>query len=83
MNISRPTFHRILARAHKKLAEALFYGKALAIGGGNVALPKCEECEIKCVDNPYAGKVCKRMLTENIVNTAPIGREKPSAVVKE
>ncbi len=35
MNISRPTFQRILSSARKKLADALLNGKAIKIEGGN------------------------------------------------
>ena len=35
MNISRPTFQRILASARKKTADALLNGKAIRIDGGN------------------------------------------------
>ena len=38
MRISRPTFHRILEAARKKLADALINGKAIQIGGGNFEL---------------------------------------------
>ena len=41
MNISRPTFHRVLNSAHQKIAEALFSGKAIKIGGGNFEVPPC------------------------------------------
>ncbi len=34
MNISQPTFHRLLEIARKKIAEALVTGKALRIEGG-------------------------------------------------
>lgn len=34
MNISRPTFHRILGKARRKLASALLNGKAIRIEGG-------------------------------------------------
>jgi predicted DNA-binding protein (UPF0251 family) len=34
MKISRPTFHRILASARKKIADALLNGKAIRIEGG-------------------------------------------------
>jgi len=34
MNVSQPTFSRILDSAHKKIAEALVKGKALRIEGG-------------------------------------------------
>jgi predicted DNA-binding protein (UPF0251 family) len=35
MNISRQTFGRIVESAHKKIADALVNGKALAIEGGS------------------------------------------------
>ena len=35
MNISRPTFQRVLGSARKKIAEALLTGKAIRIEGGN------------------------------------------------
>lgn len=41
MNISRPTFHRVLNSARYKIAEALFSGKAIRIDGGNFNIPPC------------------------------------------
>ena len=38
MHISRPTFHRILESARKKVADALINGKAIQIEGGNFEL---------------------------------------------
>ncbi len=38
MNISRQTFGRIIDSAHKKIADALVNGKALAIEGGQYKL---------------------------------------------
>lgn len=35
MNISRPTFQRVLASARQKIADALLHGKAIRIEGGN------------------------------------------------
>ena len=35
MNISRPTFQRVLASARQKVADALLNGKAIRIEGGN------------------------------------------------
>jgi len=40
MRISRPTFHRLLEVARKKLADALINGKAIQIEGGNFELPQ-------------------------------------------
>ena len=62
MNISRPTFHRILNSARKKLADALLNGKAIRIAGGNFLMAtsyfRCidgHEWEVpfeKMIDNP-------------------------------
>jgi uncharacterized protein len=38
MNVSRQTFGRIIAEAHKKIADVLVNGKALKIEGGDVAI---------------------------------------------
>jgi hypothetical protein len=35
MNISRPTFQRILSSARKKISNAILNGKAIRIDGGN------------------------------------------------
>ena len=35
MNISRPTFQRVLASARQKIADAMLNGKAIRIEGGN------------------------------------------------
>jgi predicted DNA-binding protein (UPF0251 family) len=40
MRISRPTFHRVLQSARRKLADVLVNGKALRIEGGNFAFPR-------------------------------------------
>ena len=52
MNISRPTFHRVLNSAHHKIAEALFGGKAIRIGGGNFEIPPCH---FKCINGYMSG----------------------------
>ena len=39
MNVSQPTFHRILLEARKKLADALVSGKAIKIEGGIYKMP--------------------------------------------
>jgi uncharacterized protein len=41
MNISRPTFQRVLTSARKKIAEALIQGKAIKIEGGSFEIPAC------------------------------------------
>jgi predicted DNA-binding protein (UPF0251 family) len=50
MNISRPTFTRIIESARKKVAEVLLKGKALKLEGGNVTLANmrhfcCSDCQ--------------------------------------
>lgn len=48
MNISRQTFGRIIANAHKKIADAIVNGKALKIEGGNFIMVnrkfECFDC---------------------------------------
>ena len=38
MNISQPTFHRLVLSARKKIADAIINGKAIRIEGGNYKL---------------------------------------------
>jgi len=42
MDISQPTFHRILTEAHRKIAEAFVEGKAIRIEGGSYVLAECK-----------------------------------------
>jgi len=47
MNVSRPTFQRVLTSARKKAAEALTCGKAIKFAGGDYRLVRpghCPEC---------------------------------------
>lgn len=48
MNISRPTFSRLIEKARKKMADFIISGKALHIQGGNVHfrknILKCTHC---------------------------------------
>jgi len=39
MNISQPTFHRLITSARKKIADALVNGKAIRIEGGRYKMP--------------------------------------------
>ena len=41
MVISRPTFHRILTKAHAKIAQFLWQAKSLRIEGGNYRVKPC------------------------------------------
>ena len=40
MNISQPTFHRLLSSASGKITDAVVNGKALRIEGGNITVPE-------------------------------------------
>ncbi|MBU0486293.1 MAG: DUF134 domain-containing protein [Proteobacteria bacterium] len=42
MNVSRQTFGRIIAEAHRKLADVLVHGKSLRIQGGSVVVEGAE-----------------------------------------
>jgi uncharacterized protein len=45
MNVSRPTFQRVLSSARQKMADALLNGKAIRIEGGNFQIaPKKFRC---------------------------------------
>lgn len=46
MNVSRPTFTRIIDAAHRKLADALVHGKALRIEGGPVQIGRRRCCRM-------------------------------------
>jgi uncharacterized protein len=46
MHVSRPTFGRILERAHGAVARALLEGKALVIAGGTVT--SSPRCRVRC-----------------------------------
>ena len=48
MNISRPTFQRILAIARQKIAGALLNGKAIRIEGGNFEI---SPLHLRCANN--------------------------------
>ena len=56
MQVSRPTFQRILASARKKVAEALLEGKAIRIEGGDFKMadsaPACEKAADRHEDSP-------------------------------
>jgi hypothetical protein len=63
MSVSRPTFGRILASAHRKVAEALAHGKTLRIEGGTIRMerqrsPRCE-CP-RCRRTEDVGEACEK-----------------------
>lgn len=53
MDVSQPTFHRLILSAHKKIADAIVNGKALKIDGGSInigedVLPPCGHWRDRC-----------------------------------
>ncbi len=50
MQVSRPTFHRILMLARSKIADSLVAGKAIRIAGGNFTR---NICQVVCLDCGY------------------------------
>lgn len=61
MQVSRPTFQRILEAARRKVAEALVQGKAIRVEGGHFRLDAqglhCPSCGHEFVQNPAAETV--------------------------
>jgi predicted DNA-binding protein (UPF0251 family) len=51
MNVSRPTFSRIIESAHRKAADALVHGKALRIEGGPVHREGRRCCRLHDAEN--------------------------------
>lgn len=47
MEVSRPTFHRIVNKAHQKIAKALWLGQALRIDGGNFRIANCPQARMR------------------------------------
>jgi predicted DNA-binding protein (UPF0251 family) len=50
MNISQPTFHRLLLSARKKIADALVNGKAIKIEDGIYKMVGLPKRKFKCYD---------------------------------
>ena len=81
MNISRPTFQRVLASGRKKIAEALLNGKAIRIEGGSFEMAfsrfKClngHEWEVPfetMISTPP--RLCPRCDTPSIEPLSPAG----------
>ena len=75
MNISRPTFARLIEGARKKLVEFLITGKKLSISGGNVHFKnnvyKCLDCEqmfVKSINDIVS--VCPSCNSHNVASLA-------------
>ncbi|NLL89645.1 MAG: DUF134 domain-containing protein [Dehalococcoidales bacterium] len=83
MNVSRPTFQRILAAARQKVADAILNGKAIRIEGGNYEIVadrfRCRGGhEWKVDDNIVVPAVCPRCDNAEIqpVMSARYGRSR-------
>jgi predicted DNA-binding protein (UPF0251 family) len=75
MNISRPTFTRLIEKARQKLAQVIIEGKELLILGGNIdfvhTLQRCRDCgdeQIQPINGPPAE--CPECGSENIQDLA-------------
>ena len=62
MEVSRPTFQRILISAREKIADSLIHGKAISVEGGNFTR---NICPVKCID-------CGKIWMESFENLEPI-----------
>jgi predicted DNA-binding protein (UPF0251 family) len=75
MQISRPTFTRLIKKAHRKMAVAIIEGMELTITGGNFELLNtlhlCQDCG-DSVMHPLLHKTerCRECGSENIKNLA-------------
>jgi uncharacterized protein len=69
MRISRPTFHRILGSARRKLADALVNGKTIQIEGGNFGLP---HSRFRCNDDGYEWDVPFEALASRASVSCPL-----------
>ena len=64
MDISRPTFQRVLGSARQKIADALLNGKAIRIEGGNYEIAMRR---FRCVDEGHEWDIS----FEDAVNSDP------------
>jgi predicted DNA-binding protein (UPF0251 family) len=63
MKVSRPTVTRMLAKAHRAVADALVNGKAIRIEGGDYCLEGLDSCCPRCGQRqPKAAEVEKATL---------------------
>lgn len=75
MEISRPTFTRLIEKARKKLSEFIIQGKMLSIEGGNVHfrnnILKCQSCgNMHRTKFENEIKKCVECKSENLTNLA-------------
>jgi predicted DNA-binding protein (UPF0251 family) len=77
MNISRPTFQRVLASARQKVADALLNGKAIRIEGGNFEMSwrrfRCHQGHEWELDTPVSElpELCPKCREPNVEPVLP------------
>jgi len=69
MHVSRPTFHRILESARRKLADALINGKAIQIEGGTFGLP---QSRFRCNNDGHEWNVPFEALANRLPLSCPV-----------
>jgi predicted DNA-binding protein (UPF0251 family) len=69
MRISRPSVHRILQPARKKLADALVNGKAIQIEGGNFELP---QRRFRCGNDGHEWNVPFEAIAQRLPLSCPV-----------
>jgi len=80
MNVSRPTFQRILSSAKYKTADALLNGKAIRIEGGNFEMAlryfRCNNNHEWCLPlaSDIEGLACPTCLSADISEITPAAR---------
>jgi predicted DNA-binding protein (UPF0251 family) len=75
MEISRPTFTRLIENARKKMADFLINGKLLSLDGGNIHFKnnviKCDDCGHRFTTSLHSDiKQCPNCNSTNIINLA-------------
>jgi len=71
MQISRPTFHRVLESGRRKLADALVNGKAIQIEGGNFGLA---QRRFRCNNDGHEWNVPFEALANRLPISCPMCR---------
>jgi len=76
MGVSRPTYHRVLASARAKIADALVSGKAIRVEGGNfqvaVHVFRCRKCDHEW--ELHVGQCCRGELLCPVCGSADVDR---------
>lgn len=71
MNVSRPTFQRVLASARQKIADAILNGKAIRIEGGNFEI---SPLRFRCA-NSHEWEVPSQAIAEGSPQLCPVCNE--------